>query len=320
MTTDTNTLPAPQLPTAEIAGEGLDRPPWLEVRRAGIGSSDIAAILGIAGAWGTPVTVWQSKLTPGFETPDNPLMAAGRRLEQPIAEWFSGETGIETFNPHPITIYRSKHLPIAQASPDRLTMDATAWVEIKNAHEAKLKDWAMGPPPHYAAQCQWELAVSGLAICYLVVLIGGHDFRYYIIEADMTQQRAMFDAAERFWEHVVDGTVPEVDESDMTRRALMAHFSAPLPKSAIEGGEDLRMALLEYRDADERAKLLRAELVGVSEELTLAKNRALALIGNHEVGLVDGIPACSYPLVERGGYEVQATSYRQLHVDKKWVG
>ena len=41
--------------------ETANRSEWLEARRAGIGASDIAAIMGIS-PWSTPFQIWASKV------------------------------------------------------------------------------------------------------------------------------------------------------------------------------------------------------------------------------------------------------------------
>jgi len=316
VTTTAEISHAPDLPGAEVAGEGLGDDEWLELRRAGIGGSDIAGLLAVDGAYGTPVTVWQSKVGAVGERVTSVAMEAGHRLEQPLADWFSDETGVKTFQPPLITIYRSKQLPIAQASPDRLAFtstvtETTAWVEIKNAGQHKFGEWEAGPPPHYLVQCQWQLAVSGLERCYLAALIGGTDFRYYVVEANAKQHKAMFDAAERFWNlYVVTGTPPPVDESEKTRKALLAQYAETVSEP-VEGGAELASALIDYRLAKEAEKQ-------AHDAATLAHNRIMAVLREHEVGLVNGEEACRYPAMVRKGYTVGTSTYRKLYVSKQW--
>ena len=54
---------------------------WLELRRMGIGASDIAAVVGIS-PWSTPHQVWISKTTPDAPEPmTNEDMEWGLRVE-----------------------------------------------------------------------------------------------------------------------------------------------------------------------------------------------------------------------------------------------
>ncbi len=300
---------APELPAAVVAGEALVRDEWLKVRRTGMGGSDIAGMLGLEGAYGTPVTVWQSKVDEPAEEASTMAMRTGNILEQPLADLFSEESGVATVQPPPITIYRSKDLPIALASPDRLAVTgdrATAFVEIKNAGAHKRNDWEEGPPLYYAVQCQWQLAVSGLDRCYLAALIGGTDFRYYVVEATSRQHEQMFAEAERFWHYVETNTPPPVDGSEKTRKALLAHYAKTVPE-AVEGGEELALALRDYQAAKERES-------DAHKAVTLAQNRIAAIMREYEVGTVNGVEACRFPTLVRKGYTVAESTYRRLTV------
>lgn len=57
---------------------------WLEARRAGIGGSDAAAILG-ASPWATPLSVWADKQGLTEDKPDTIAMRFGRDAEEIVA-------------------------------------------------------------------------------------------------------------------------------------------------------------------------------------------------------------------------------------------
>jgi len=287
---------APTLPKADVIGEGLSREDWLGARR--IGGSDIAAIEQIDGAWGSPLTVWLNKTGQGHDEPETMYQRAGNRLEQPIAEWFSDETGIATVQPNPITIYGSREFPIATASPDRLTADASAWVEIKNVGHHRTEEWSDGPPAHYAAQAQWQLAVSGLPVCYLAVLIGGQDFRWYPVEEDQARQAEMFAHAAAFWELVESGTAPEVDGSNASKQAIAYRYSDADP-DPIEGGEALAIAVDRLARAKNAAKIN-------DETLTKAENAVKLILREHDTGTVDGRVVVTWKEQSRRGLDTDA--------------
>ena len=305
---------APELPAGEVAGQGLEEEAWHTVRRQGIGGSDIAAILQLDGAYGTPVTVWESKVGEVEEQPENVFMKAGHKLEQPLADWFSEESGIETYQPPPITIYRSKELPIAQASPDRLAgspASTTGWVEIKNAGAHKLGEWEEGAPLYYLIQARWQLFVSGLPVCWLAALIGGTRFERYAIYPTEAQKEALFELAQDFWDrYVVTRSVPPVTESEKTRQALMKMFRKTVPEP-VEGGDELAEWLRAYQKAN-------AEKAAAEKAAKLASNHIAAILQEHEVGLVNGVAACRWPSIARRGYSVPSGTYRKLFVEPGW--
>ena len=68
------------------------REEWLKIRESGIGSSEIATIVGL-NPWETPYQLWRRKL--GIDPPkqENFAMKAGHYLEDAVARFWSDETG-----------------------------------------------------------------------------------------------------------------------------------------------------------------------------------------------------------------------------------
>jgi putative phage-type endonuclease len=172
-------MSAVELPGATVVCSGATREEWLAHRR--IGASDIAGILGIESAYGSPTTIYLDKIGEGVPFEGSIYTESGEWYEQRAADRFSHLSGIETFQPDPITMYASKEFPFATASPDRLSKDLDAWIEIKWVGSHRTTEWTRTPPEHYAAQCQWGLAVSGLPIAYLFAEIGGQNPIWYEI-------------------------------------------------------------------------------------------------------------------------------------------
>jgi predicted phage-related endonuclease len=117
----TETLTVPELPAAEVVGTGMERADWLARRRLGIGGSDVAALLGIS-PWHSQMSLWMEKRgeLENAEQTDNQRW--GLALEEPIRSAFEEDTDIPVLRLPPITMYRSKQLPIALISPDGLTV------------------------------------------------------------------------------------------------------------------------------------------------------------------------------------------------------
>ena len=61
-----------------------DRAEWLKVRESGIGSSEVATIIGL-NPWETPYQLWRRKI--GLDAPkqENFAMKAGHYLEDAVA-------------------------------------------------------------------------------------------------------------------------------------------------------------------------------------------------------------------------------------------
>ena len=269
---------APTLPAAVIVCEGAERDDWLSKRK--IGASTIAAFFGVEGAYGSARTVYLDLIGEGEPFKETIYTDSGNWYEQRAAERFSHLSGIETIQPPPITMYASKELPIATASPDRLTADGKGWVEIKWVGSHRTSEWAERPPEHYVAQCKWGLAVSGLEVGYLFAEIGGQNPRWFEIENDPLWNDMAFEKAQAFWKLVESRTPPEIDGSEATKRAINAQFDEVVHE-AIEGGADLAVAVAALIDAQRIAKQ-------AASELNLAENTVKLILRENEIGTVEG--------------------------------
>src|SRR5690606_13419543 len=171
---ETSTAGRPDAPTARlILPAGASREEWLTVRRAGIGGSDVARILGLdeyAGA----LRVWEEKA--GYEEPSNGRMKWGTRLEAVIAEGFEEETGLTTAIPAG-TFAHLDH-PWALANIERHVLEdgaAVAPLELKNKSEfVARKGWEGSDeaPDAPAIQAHWYTGVGGYSHAYVAALLG----------------------------------------------------------------------------------------------------------------------------------------------------
>ena len=62
-----------------------------ELRRSGVGGSDVSAILGM-NPWRGPFDVWLEKTGAVDQFGENPAMMRGRLFEPAIANWYSEVT------------------------------------------------------------------------------------------------------------------------------------------------------------------------------------------------------------------------------------
>lgn len=107
---------------------------WLEARRAGIGGSDAAAILG-ASPWATPLSVWADKQGLTAEKPDTIAMRFGRDAEEIVARWFAEDTGKTVARCNAI-LQHPEH-PFMLANIDRQIRGERAGLECKAVERRK---------------------------------------------------------------------------------------------------------------------------------------------------------------------------------------
>lgn len=304
-------LLAPELPGARVVCTGASRPVWLEARKPFYGGSDIAALLEIEGAYGSPRTVALDKLGQSEPSAETAAMKRGNYFEQGIAQWFSDESGIATIQPAPITMYASLSRPLAAASPDRLAVEGyevIGWVEIKKVGAHRLSEWTGGVPEHYRAQVLWQLGVSGLPVGWLAADIDGVGLRWTEIEADPAWFEDAYRRVQEFDALLRAGQMPPVDGSEATKKAINAEFAQADP-DPFEGGYELAAAVAELMDAQEAEKATKARL-------TKAENVVKTLLREHEVGTCDGQEIVTWKEQHRDGYSVEPTTFRKLFVPK----
>ena len=101
-----------------------DRNEWLDYRRAGIGSSEIATIVGL-NPYETPYQLWRRKI--GLDEPKSETFAmkAGHYLEDAVSQFWSDATGRQIIKASAGDwIVRNDEKPFVQVSPDR-----TYWLD-----------------------------------------------------------------------------------------------------------------------------------------------------------------------------------------------
>lgn len=270
------------------------RQDWLTRRQAGIGGSDVAAILGIS-PWKTPLDVYNSKVEP--VAADEEMSEAaywGIVLEDVVAREYATKTvsKIQRINDlvrhpeHPWAIANLDRVIVTPGSRARLDdagrlLGADGLLECKTASAYKASDWGRDGdddaiPVHYAAQAMWYLAVTGLPWCDFATLIGGQRFVTKRVERDEETIAVLLEKCRAFWfDHVQARRPPEPSNVD----DVLKLFSAD-DGTTIEANEDLLIAYNEavvYRQQIETAE---EELAKRTETIKLALKSASALAIN----------------------------------------
>lgn len=288
----------------------LDRPAWLEFRRAHIGASDVAAVLGIS-PWSSPWSLWASKVGLLGEEDENEVMEAGRWLELSIAPWFTHRTGLHVIGAQ--TVVEAADDPLASCTADGFVVDtpvsaiddALGVKEIKTAGFGRPWDPI---PAHYQAQAQWSMYVTGLQKVWFAVLMGR---RLDVHELDRDDGEILFikSRVDRFWsEHVATGTPPPTDGHDATLRAIAEVYPTHTPDLSVELDElvDVLEQWREAKDARLAAEKLEKE----------AKAAIQAELADAEEGTVAGERVVSYRAQTRKSYTVAEATFRVLRETK----
>ena len=202
-----------------VRTDGLSRTEWLEYRRAGIGGSDAATVVGL-GRFGSQFELWSDKkgLLPDKE--DTEVMRLGRDLEQYVAQRWMEKTGkrVRRMN----YILRDPRYPYSLANLDREVIGEDAGLECKTTSVYNKCDWEGGEiPPAWYVQCMHYMAVCGFDRMYLAVLVLSKGFYTFEIERDEAEIAALMEAETVWWErYMTGGEEPPADGSDSAGEVL----------------------------------------------------------------------------------------------------
>lgn len=240
---------------------------WHEARAAGIGSSDIAPILGLSSK--SAFTLWHEKaglIDP--VQPDEKLQRKfdyGHHMEPFVARIFQGK--------HPELFvqetgsWRNRERPWQLSNPDRLVFLADTPADALAAHSVvelktfpSLADWDYGPPPGYVAQLKWQLDTFGFRHGWVAGYANlSGDFVEYGFELDPFEADATRAQALAFAESITEGVPPEIDGSEGTYQTLRRlNPSIPDPKAEVVVPDEIAE---QYLDAIRSAKASESELL-----------------------------------------------------------
>lgn len=270
--------------------EGLSREEWLDARRLGIGSSDAPAIAGVD-KFRSPLTVYYDKLGELAEQDETEPMHWGNVLEQVIADEFARRNGYDVRKAS--AMYRSAEHPFMLANPDRELFDpegtpAAGGLECKFSNMAG--EWAGDDPPtRVLIQVQHQIAVMGWEWAAVAAITSGArlTYRQWIVERDDELIGLLIDLEDAFWESVQERRPPKADGHRSTGDTLAHVYRLAAVGSTVELDERAAALVTELDLADRALADAKADVEAIRNELK-------ALLGTHEVGLVDGEPVVTW--------------------------
>jgi len=287
--TDTTSHPYPA-PDGILIGHLTPGTAAWEEARTGltITATEIAAVVGLS-PWQSRFSLWHKKAglpTPPFEM--TPAVEWGNRLEDAVADKWQDEHPGQLAAPAGTWMHREREWQ--RATPDRLIYpqpdhdfdvpeQAVGLLEVKTSPFGD--EW--GPsgseqiPIHYRCQVMWQMDTLGLHRTEVAVLIGGWDYREYVVEYDEDEAKILRDAAARFLDDVRNGVRPDIDGDTATYQTIRVQADG-----------------LEDRDVEIPAELAArwdaayTALAKASADLTQVRGEVLDLIGNGRRAVCDG--------------------------------
>lgn len=263
-----------------------------ELRRQGLGGSDMAAIFGL-NPYKTPYELYLEKIGE-LEEEENEKTSWGNLLEPVIAAVYSKEKGVEVVESD--TKIHESH-PYLLANPDRLIKGTKRGLEIKNVGYQLAHLWgdegSLLIPEHVYPQVAHYMYVFDYDSWDVAALIGGNDFRIYTFERDKEFDAIIQEQASHFWNnHVVAKNPPEVSFSDKGMSLIKKKFNKVEP-NIISLSDDI----LTYRDQFIASKAIIKDQEKIRD---VARTYILSQLENNEKGILSDGSAFQRKINKRG--------------------
>ncbi|MDO4707465.1 MAG: YqaJ viral recombinase family protein [Porphyromonadaceae bacterium] len=289
------------------------REAWLDVRSRGIGSSDVATLLGL-NPYDSPFMLYKRKL--GLEPPKEttPLMELGHSLELAVADYFERTTGRGIIaSSAGDWMYQHEEKPYLMASPDRLYwIDPNGAKHGKNAPANKAileckstqkRIDAEELPPYWFCQLQWQLGIAGMQQGSIAWLSSGRDFGWVDVAFNAEFFALMQDEAERFWTHNIEGR----NEPELTTTSdVLTKFFASREGKTLRADSLIEQTVLDLKTLRAQIKELEAQEADLELSIKAAMADAEALIAT------DGSTLATWRTTE-GGARLDTKALRAAH-------
>lgn len=249
-----------------------------ERRRATLGSSEIAAVVG-CNPYATSHTVYMSKVH-GIDFEGNEATLLGNLLEPAIFGIYSDrygrllKRGAYTLGPEPWMSCTPDAIDITEGdTPDAPLVEAKL-VGLRSI-------WMWGPgntdeatsdqvPMHYLVQAHWQRIIRRAPYVDIAALLGT-EFRSYRIHPNARLEEMLVEKCRTFWtDHVVTKTPPPVDGSESARTMLQQLYPRD-GAEPIEATEEIETLARQLREA-------RADLDSAEERKRLFENQMKELL------------------------------------------
>lgn len=279
--------------TAVLLGQEVhNTPEWHALRSNGLGGSEIAAVVGL-NPWVSRYVLYFRKRGELPEEPMSDRFDWGHRLEPVIAQKWNDN--------HPLMqmreagTFRHAEREWQLANVDRLLIDASAprrpfteggdsLLEVKTAHQYDAHEWgddgSEDIPPYYRCQVLWYMDVLGVPVAHLAVLIGGCDYREYVIPYAAEEAAWLRAEGEKFWREVREGIKPDIDTHAATYKAVRAQHPD------IDRDRDVELD----REVYDAYTFTKADADEATAQHRKAKAVLLDAMGDARRALVDGTP------------------------------
>lgn len=304
-------------PYRVVLPASADRAEWLHARRDGVGSSDVAAIMGVS-SWGSAQHVYYDKRgeLPADDDAGEAALWGSLDEETTAREWARRNRSVvrrigliasRAADHHRCTLDRQ----VRECPLDRDRAEVCA-LEIKHRSAWLAGKWKRQIPDDVLAQVLWQIHVTGYDHIHVACRIGGNDYRQYVVRRrDHVQLIGdIVTVVDRAWADIKAGNVPPLTGEEPTgplldlyeqlhpNRSGLIHLDT-YPAQSLAVVEDLK----EY----EVQRLTEAAAKKAKEA---AKTRLIGRLADKEAAVLGDEVAYGWTATNRDGEPLART-----HVD-----
>lgn len=260
-----------------------DRTEWLKYRESGIGSSEVATIVGL-NPWETPYQLWRRKV--GLDAPkqENFAMKAGHYLEDAVSLFWQDETGQQVIKSSAGDwLIRDDERPYLQVSPDRTywLADMPHNAENKGILECKTTQMTIDEddiPKHWFVQVQYQLGVAGYQHGSLAWLTQGRNFGYKDLAFVPDFFAWLVEEVDKFW---IDNIQGKQEPTAANVQDILLKYNRHTDGKIVEVNDEIFAA---YQDL----KAVKDELSAIEEKKTALEEKIKLGFGDAEAISYDG--------------------------------
>lgn len=249
-----------------------DRAEWLKCRESGIGSSEVATIVGL-NPWETPYQLWRRKV--GLDAPkqENFAMKAGHYLEDAVSLFWQDETGQQVIKSSAGDwLIRDNERPYLQVSPDRTywlrdmprNNDNKGILEIKTTQKSIDED---DIPKHWFCQIQYQLGVAGYQCGSLAWLTQGRDFGYKDLSFVPDFYDWLVEEVDKFWQDNIQG---KQEPTAANVQDILLKYNHHADGKIIEVSDELYQAYTDLKGLRDELSALEARKTELEDKLKLS--------------------------------------------------
>lgn len=256
-----------------------DRTEWLKHRESGIGSSEVATIVGL-NPWETPYQLWRRKV--GLDAPkqENFAMKAGHYLEDAVSLFWQDETGQQVIKSSAGDwLIRDDERPYLQVSPDR-----TYWLadmphsnENKGILECKTTQMTIDEddiPKHWFVQVQYQLGVAGYQHGSLAWLTQGRNFGYKDLAFVPDFFAWLVEEVDKFW---VDNIQAKQEPTAANVQDILLKYNRHTDGKIVEVNDEIFAAYQELKEVRDELSAIEEKKAALEEKIKLGFGDAEAI-------------------------------------------